>query len=140
MSTSKIGLCHEPFKSDLEISEQFSICVPFNSNYSKNGLHMIGRAGNMYKTREGKKLQEDVQLLAAHAMCGDVLPKDTKIWVDLFIEKPNNRSDAANVLDLIFDGLKKGIGRDDRWFSLYRLDWAIQPVDPSIFIAVGLEK
>jgi hypothetical protein len=94
----------------------------------------------MYKTREGKKLQADVELLAAHALRGDVLPKQTRIYLDIHVERRDMKADPINLLDLLADGLKKGLGVDDRWFAIWRLDWSMVEFDPQVYISCGLEK
>jgi hypothetical protein len=62
-----------------------------------------------------------------------------KVWLDILVQKPNNRGDAVNLLDSICDVVKEAIGIDDRYFSIRRLDWEIVKKDPLIYIGIGQE-
>ena len=59
-----------------------------------------------------------------------------KIWLDILVQKPDHRGDAVNVVDLVCDGIKRGIGVDDRWFCIRRLDWQIEKHDPLLLIGI----
>lgn len=41
------------------------------------------------------------------------------------------------MLDVICDAVKVGIGVDDRWFCVRRLDWAIVKLNPTITVGVS---
>jgi uncharacterized Zn-finger protein len=60
-----------------------------------------------------------------------------KVWIDIFVQKPDHRGDAINFVDLIADAIKVAIGIDDRWFSIRRVDWQIVKENPRIFIGIG---
>jgi len=61
-----------------------------------------------------------------------------KVWVDIFAEKPDQRSgDAINLLDRVADSIKRAIGVDDRWYSVRRIDWSIVKENPRIYIGMG---
>lgn len=62
-----------------------------------------------------------------------------RVWLDILVQKPNQRGDAVNFVDLICDAAKSAIGIDDRWFSIRRLDWQIVKDDPKIYIGIGQE-
>lgn len=62
---------------------------------------------------------------------------DGKVWIDIFVEKPNGRSDAINVVDLVCDAVKVAIDVDDRWFAIRRLDWSIVKIDPRMIVKVS---
>jgi hypothetical protein len=66
--------------------------------------------------------------------------KQNKLWIDLFVQKPDARGDAVNLVDLVCDALKKAAGVDDRWFSIRHLDWEIVKVNPQIFVGLGQEE
>ena len=63
-----------------------------------------------------------------------------KVWIDIFVQKPDHRGDAINFLDLIADAIKEAIGIDDRWFSIRRIDWQIVKEKPRIFIGIGQDE
>lgn len=62
-----------------------------------------------------------------------------KLWIGLFVEKPDHRGDAINVVDLVCDGIRDAIDVDDRWFCLQFVDWRVNKADPKIFIQIGQE-
>lgn len=81
---------------------------------------------------------------AREALTQSLLNKDHgfvqgKIWIDICVQKPEHRGDAVNFVDAICDAVKKGIGIDDRWFSLGLVDWQIVKKDPFIIISIGQE-
>lgn len=65
---------------------------------------------------------------------------NNKFWVGLLVEKPDNKSDAINVVDLVCDGIRDGCGIDDRWFSLSFVDWCINKNEPRIAIQLGQDS
>ena len=114
--------------------------IPYKTGMSKNfylGIqhhHDNGKFG-FYKKTEARTQEE---LIISHLSPG--IFKKNKVWVDIFVEKKDNRSDAVNVVDLVCDAIKKGIGVDDRWFCLGRLDWVIvKDREPQVFIKVYQE-
>jgi Holliday junction resolvase RusA-like endonuclease len=64
---------------------------------------------------------------------------ENKLWVSLFVQKPDHKSDAVNVVDTFCDAIKTVAGVDDRWFSLHLVDWEIKKVEPHIFVRIGQE-
>lgn len=67
----------------------------------------------------------------------DIEVKQNKLWIDMFVQKPTHRGDAANFVDMVCDAVKDGIGLDDRWFSIREVDWEIVKKDPKLFIGFG---
>jgi hypothetical protein len=65
-------------------------------------------------------------------------PKKTKTWIDVVVQKHNNRSDAHNCIDTLFDGIRDGLGVDDRWFAIGLLDWEVEPMNPNIYVQVSV--
>lgn len=115
-----------------------AITVPFNLALSKNRMWRTtvrnGRAVT-YIPRDSKDEHDRIALAFLARRC-PIIPK-TKLWLSLFVEKPDNKSDAFNFLDVIADAVKDGLGLDDRWYSSDFIDWAIQKDMPRIFIRVG---
>jgi len=58
-----------------------------------------------------------------------------KVWVEIFARKPNHKADVINLVDGICDALKVVINVDDRYFSLWRVDWEISQ-KPEIVVRV----
>jgi hypothetical protein len=113
---------------------------PYTQALSKNHIYANTAQGHRFLRAESRKAGDDIALLARSAInrSGQKLLQN-KVWVDIFVQKSNNRSDAINVVDLVCDGLKIGIGVDDKWFCIRRLDWEISKNDPQIFIGFGQE-
>jgi hypothetical protein len=93
---------------------------------SKNRGFLIARAGHIYNTGAKKTSLKAIEQISRDACIkAGVTFEKAKIWLDIMVEKANHRSDAINTIDILCDGLKKGIGIDDRWFSIARLDWCL---------------
>lgn len=89
--------------------------------------------GHVYMREEIKEVRDEL-IFQLRAAGGEWF--DGKVWIDLFVEKPDARSDAINVLDLICDAVKVAIEVDDRWFSIRRVDWSVVKFEPRIYVAV----
>jgi hypothetical protein len=105
------------------------VSVPFSYNYSKNKIARasVNRQGrvSVHVNPISKSLCDNLAWDVKQALEGRTFRKD-KIFLDIMVEKPDHRGDALNVLDLIADGIKAGIGIDDRYFAIQRLDWVIK--------------
>lgn len=113
--------------------------IPFSWAGSKNHLWALRKGGHVAMRREAasyRKLIKDETLLATR----DSNVVQGKLWIDLLIQKPNHRGDAANFVDLICDGIKDALTIDDRWYSLRRLDWDVVKDSPVIAIGLGQES
>lgn len=109
-----------------------SFCIPFDWALSKNARVNFGNGRhwvNQY-TRDAEKVVQD------YIEKKNIGWIQSKVYIDILVEKPNMRGDAVNFLDSIMDAIKKGIGVDDRWFSIGRLDWQISKVDPKIWVTI----
>lgn len=111
---------------------------PFDYGLSKNSIYRMGLKGHVTLRKEANALRESLALKLKRAM-RDVRPVEGKVWIDIFVQKPNHKGDAVNVLDAVCDAIKGVIGVDDRWYSIRQLDWQIVKVDPQIFVGVGQE-
>lgn len=141
MATSKLGRTEvqlwEPWSSDQIPNELFTICLPTDFSASKNKMFHRGNRRLGY-TKEAKKFKDDVTLLCRAAMrdCREVEPK-RKVWLSIHVEMSKHLGDAANFVEIIQDGVRDAIGVDDRYFSLWRLDWSIAKFQPNIYIGVA---
>lgn len=91
----------------------------------------------MYKSPESKKLQEQITWLTRiEASRAGLQFKEEKFWVSFMVEKPSNRFDAANVIDSVLDAVSAGIGVNDRWAAISRLDWVIKKTNPMVWVVV----
>lgn len=128
-----------PVGNDPDLARLVRVAVPFSWGYSKNAIYSLGaRRGHIFQRAESRALRTALTLLIRQAARGEPFFKG-KVWLDIFVQKPNNKGDAVNVVDTVCDAVKDAIGIDDRYFSIRRLDWQITKVSPKIFIGVGQE-
>lgn len=109
------------------------VALPFDYAVSKNAIHRVGRGGHVYARRESNAYR-DALILALRR--GGEHWFQAKLWLDIFVEKPDHRGDAVNVVDLVCDAVKVATGVDDRWFSIVRLDWAIVKENPRLIVGI----
>lgn len=119
---------------------QIETNVPFSYAGSKN--HIWSMAGTHVYSREESKqyratIAETVALAIANANVDVVRGR---LWVGLFVQMPDNRGDAHNMVDLVMDAIEDATGIDDRYYSISGVDWEITKHDPRLFITVGQES
>jgi hypothetical protein len=112
------------------------VSVPFDWSASKNHMFTARKFGHVALKAESRAYRDAIGYTIKSAMRNQRVVQN-KVWIDIFIQKPNQRGDAANFVDLICDAIKEAIGIDDRWFSIRRLDWQIVKDNPRIFIGIG---
>lgn len=118
------------------INNQVKISVPFLYSISKNSAWSTTRKGHVYLREDHRALRNLISLTLKRAM-KDVQFYEDKIWLDIFVQKPNHKGDAINVIDAVCDAIKGIVGVDDRWYCIKRLDWQIVKEDPKIYIGVS---
>jgi hypothetical protein len=94
---------------------------------------------HVHKRKESRDIEQVIALATKAAMRGITIAQN-KLWVGLIVEKANHKGDGINVVDLVCDALKVGVGLDDRWFCIDFLDWRINKNNPEIFIQLGQES
>lgn len=114
--------------------------LPFSWAASKNSIYgrMSDQHARIYIRQQARAYRDNITLLTKSAMQGVDLKHD-KLWIDIFVEKNKQIGDAINVVELVCDGIKRAIPLDDRWYSLRRVDWSINKIDPQLFIGLGQE-
>lgn len=115
---------------------QVRIAIPFQWAVSKNSIYTLRPGGHVALRREAKAYREEIGRRVKQAL-GDRKLANNKLWLDILVQKPNHKGDAVNVVDSVCDGLKAAIGLDDRWYSIYRLDWQIVKSNPQIYVGIG---
>ncbi len=115
----------------------YRFTVPFDQNYSKNAIYRTGAHGHIYIREQVRSLRETI---AFEVKSSGVKWRVNKVYLDIFVQKPHHRTGAINVLDTIADAIKKGIGLDDTWFAVRRLDWEVVKHEPKIFIGISQEN
>lgn len=114
------------------------VSVPFTQAFSKNHLfvrRIDGGVALSRRSRDARQLITDTIATAIHQSGITII--QAKLWLDIFVQKPDNKSDAVNVVDLVCDAVKDATHLDDRWYSIRRLDWEVVKVDPVVFIGIG---
>jgi hypothetical protein len=124
-----------PARETPAIRRQVRVVVPFDYRWSKNAIHSMayGNMGHVWVRKEANAMRDEL----TWELRGTGPWYQGPVWLDIFVEKPNQKGDAINVLELVADGVKEGIGVDDRWFSIKRLDWAIVKEEPRLYVGVG---
>lgn len=117
----------------------FRIMVPYLGAVSKNYIWgFSGKGGHVYKRQQSNDYRATISLLIKSSLRENKFKVyNNKVWLDFFVQKPTHKSDAINVVDLLCDALKDGLGVDDRWFCIRRLDWEIVKGDPQIYIGIS---
>lgn len=62
---------------------------------------------------------------------------ENRVWLSFFVQKPDHKSDAVNIVDTFCDAIKTVVGVDDRWFSIDVLDWEIRKHEPQVYVRIG---
>lgn len=116
------------------------IKIPYTADLSKNRIWSFSSRGrgHVYIRKDRKRKMEALSLRIQTA-CQERPFFQGKVWLDILVQKPDHRSDAVNMVDTLCDVVKKGIGVDDRWFSIRRLDWQIVKNDPAIYLGISQE-
>lgn len=115
------------------------VAVPFTWAASKNHIYALQQTGHRELRAESGLFRLAVARRIKSAL-GDQVVVQNKVWVEIFVQKPNHKGDAINVIHAICDAVKDAVGVDDRWFSIRGVDWQIIKHNPQIFITVGQEE
>lgn len=117
------------------------ITFPFSYSLSKNAIWSFGKGGHVFLRKKSKSAREEITLILREALSkSKVQIVQNKLWISLFVEKPNAKGDAVNVIDLVCDAIKDASNLDDRWYSIKRLDWTINKIDPKVHLTIGQEN
>jgi Holliday junction resolvase RusA-like endonuclease len=136
IANNKLTVENISYFPDVDLQWLIKIAIPFSYSGSKNHLWATSNKGHVYRRKESNAVQEQIILMLESAISGKKIYRN-KVWIDVFVQKPDHRGDAINFVDLIADAIKVAIGIDDRWFSIRRVDWQIVKENPRIFIGIG---
>ncbi len=108
------------------------IVTHFVHEFSKNKT-FVNKWGKPVYTKERQKAKQH--------LIGEILDQDhkffqAKTWLDITMFKDRNTGDAINSLDTIADAIEAGIGINDKWYAIRKLDWYIDKLDPRIEILI----
>ena len=121
------------------------VAVPFDYGFSKNAIWRNVTASHVVMRKEARQKREHLAARLRESLwptvegAPQIKVAHNKLWVDIFVEKPNHRGDATNVVDLVCDAIEDATGLDDRWYSIRRLDWAINKNEPRLLVGIGQE-
>lgn len=121
----------------------------FAGNLSKNRhktiVYIAGRA-RIGLTDEYRNALPLITVPVRQALRGAPLRMD-KLWVSVMVHKPDHRSDSANLIDGVLDGIQSATydlngfgprGLNDRWYSVI-VDWCIDSAEPGLEIKLWQE-
>lgn len=114
------------------------IAIPFSWSGSKNHIFSTTRSGHTFMRDEARYYRHEISERIRRAFDVSNL-RINKLWLDIYVQKPNHRGDAANFLDIICDAVKDAVPLDDRWYSVSSIDWQIVKKDPMIYVGIGQE-
>ncbi len=107
--------------------------ISWDAGLSKNELY--GRKpGAIFLRDRARKLKQAIISMVV-LKTGGRWPVG-KIWVDIIVQKDSQKADAVNVVDILCDAIKDGIGVDDKWFSLGLVDWEVSKIAPKIVFQI----
>lgn len=117
------------------------VSVPFTWAASKNHIFSSARdnAGHVAKRQARVRFQQELAARIRSSLDDEQIVQN-KLWIDIFVQKPNHKGDAVNFVDTICDAVKEAVGVDDRWFALRSVDWQIVKDDPRIYVGLGQES
>lgn len=114
-----------------------AIAVPFSYALSKNAIYGVTRFGGTYLKPDARACRDEiVDALTLALATARVRVGRNVLSFSLHVEKPNQRGDAINVIDLVADAIKRAVPLDDRWYALGRVTWAVAPAHPSLYLAI----
>lgn len=113
---------------------ELTITIPFDTALSKNKSHRNISVNKRVPTRAYLDILNLIKAKIMAKLDGKVFEK-RKVFCYVYIAKDTMRADPCNLLDGILDGVKQGIGVDDRWFS-GSWDWNIDTINPRIEITI----
>lgn len=122
-----------------ELVWEVRVSIPFSYGMSKNRLYHNGARGNKVLTAAARS-HRDSLTNAVKAACSKQKVASNKLWVSMLVQKPDNRGDAVNMIDIVCDAIKRAIPLDDRWYSIRGVDWQIVKSDPRIYVGIGQES
>lgn len=116
------------------------IAIPFDYSMSKNHIWSLAGQGHVYNRKTSNEQRDLIAWeIKAALNRSKIKIHQGKLWIDIYVQKPNHRGDAINVVDLVCDAIKDATGLDDRWYSIRALDWQIVKENPRMFVGLSQE-
>lgn len=115
------------------------VALPFSWSGSKNHIFTNTARGHVFMRDQARAYRAELTARIARSVdLADV--RQNKLWIDIFVQKPNHRGDATNFVDMVCDAIKDAILLDDRWFSVRSVDWQIVKDQPMLYVGLGQES
>ena len=129
------------------LARWIALAIPFEvEQLSKNRAikpivnRRTGKRGMATQKPKRDKAKAIADLVALESRRTRTYFTQSKVWLDIVVVLRVHNADALNVLDTVADAVARGIGVDDRWFAVRRLDWGIDPdSQPTLYLTVGQE-
>ena len=113
--------------------------APFTYQAAKNQIYARAYNGQVYRRTAGREWQTELAWQVKAAL-GHKKVYTNKVWLDIYVKKPDNRGDAINLLDVVADAVKEAIGLDDRWYSVRSIDWEISKDNPKVRVGISQDE
>lgn len=137
-ANSTLSISEAVINHPLDFCNLIRVSVPFDYGYSKNSIYTMVSSGHIALRNKTRMLRDTLVIAIRNALGGEnTIFVNAKIYLDIFVEKPNHKGDAVNVVDTVCDAVCDAIGIDDRWFSIRSLDWRIVKEDGRLFVGIG---
>jgi hypothetical protein len=112
-----------------------SLSLPYSpSDFTKNRAHVLRRAPKsklgvgVGRSDASRRLIDQIALEVRSAVnSSPTQPHNCRTGINVTVFKSTWQSDAINVIDSLADGVKVGLGVDDHWFYIHRLNWLMVP-------------
>lgn len=132
--------CYNRHMEKTVAAKPIFITIPYSKHLSKNRTTRVGRGpsgkGIAFVSKEVKAARKEIEWLVRSKLGPNTWPQ-AKTWVRIFVQKPTHASDAINVIDNVVDGIRDGLGLDDNWYAIEKLDWSVVRKDPMVFIEIS---
>lgn len=100
------------------MEKTISISLPYVPEIGKNKMKGFAH-GRFYTKPEYKDAVQSVaDIVRAESKNKGIRWSEKKTWIGIYFQKPRLKSDVANLIDGLCDGIKVGIGVDDCYFSI----------------------
>lgn len=125
-----------------------AIDLPYDaSRFSKNGAHIIRKVPGsklgvgIKRSPDAIQTSEMISLEVRSALNRSrTTPNKCKTMLRVVVHKSTWQSDAINVVDLLADGVKKGLDVDDHWFEISVQFEMVKPGDERLSVVISQEE
>ena len=112
------------------------VTIPLDWNMSKN-KKFVGRYSKVLSTPYRNGRDHLVSKIKQKKNC--LTFSKGMLWVHITVYKTSLRGDCANLIECIFDGIKKAICVDDNYYAV-KCDWKIDKEKPRIVIKIEQKR